>query len=216
MSIKLNLLESSNSLIKDNESSLTKKNTFKRSQALASQSPRALSLGSILVLQSKKSKENKFTNFQNHNTINTCNLTLSDLILDLQDCLFKRVKVELDEDLDEMTFDDKKRLCNIFKLYTDVNISELSNINKAKVKDSMSCSTGFRIFLKLTKESYQIILLDPLHLAIPSKIQYKKGSRFEDYNANNLCMRNHIIMKNNELKTIYNELEKLSNAISYD
>lgn len=216
MSIKLNLLESSNSLIKDNEYFLKKKNTFKQSQALASQSSRALSLGSISVLQSKKSKENKFTNFQNHNTITICNLTLSDLILDLQDCLFKRVKVELDEDLDEMTFDDKKRLCNIFNLYTNVNISELPNINKAKVKDSMNCSTGFRIFLKLTKESYQIILLDPLHLAIPSKIQYKKGSRFEDYNANNLCMRNHVIMKNNKLKTIYNELEKLSNTISYD
>ena len=51
MSIKLNLLESSNSLIKDNEYFLKKKNTFKQSQALASQSSRALSLGSISVLQ---------------------------------------------------------------------------------------------------------------------------------------------------------------------
>lgn len=216
MSIKLNLLENSNSLFKDNKSSLIIKNTFEQTQALGPQIPRVLSLDNILVLHSKKLKEHKFTNFHSHFTKNICDLTLSDLIFDLQDSAFKRIKFELDESLDDMNLSDKKRLCSIFNLYTNVEIADLSNINKAKVKDSMNCSTGFRIFFRIKEESYQIILLDPLHLAIPSKKQYQKGYRFEDNNGNNLCMANHIILKNRKLETIYNELRKLLNIVSYD
>ena len=121
---------------------------------------------------------------------------------------FKKVRFELDENIDDMPYHDIQRLLNILNLYSNIDISELSIINKAKVKDSMECSTSFRIFLKLTKESYQIILLDPLHFALPSKKQYEKGYRFEDNKGNNLCMVKHIILNETQLAKIYRELEK--------
>jgi len=217
MNIKLNLLDERSNLFKDNSSTLVVKHKFEQPQkALGSQNPRALCLENINVLSSKVSKVHKFTNFQSHLTKNDCNLTLSNLVLDLLDNEFKKVKFELDENIEDMSYSDKVRLCDIINLYSNIDISELSIINKAKVKDSMDRSTSFRIFLKLTKESYQIILLDPLHFAIPSRKQNEKGYRFEDNKWNNLCMVKHIILKEVKLTKTYKELKKLSEIICYD
>lgn len=203
--MELNFLDERNSLFKDNSSTLIAKHKFEQpKKALGTQSPRALCLESIHVLSSKSLNKNE------------CCLTLSNLIYDLLGNEFKKVRFELDENIDDMSYHDKLRLLNILNLYSNINISELSIINKAKVKDSMERSTSFRIFLKLTKESYQIILLDPLHFAIPSKKQNEKGYRFEDNKGNNLCMLKHIISKEAQLTKIYRELKKLSEIICYD
>lgn len=215
--MELNFLDERNSLFKDNSSTLIAKHKFEQpKKALGTQSPRALCLESIHVLSSKSLNKDKFTNFQSHSTKNECCLTLSNLIYDLLGNEFKKVRFELDENIDDMSYHDKLRLLNILNLYSNIDISELSIINKAKVKDSMGRSTSFRIFLKLTKESYQIILLDPLHFAIPSKKQNEKGYRFEDNKGNNLCMLKHIISKEAQLTKIYRELKKLSEIICYD
>lgn len=209
MSTKPNLLED-NSRIFSSSSLLIKKDKFGHpSQALVPKSARALLLDSFSIFLSKKSVQGKFTNFLNKQTKNDCCSVLTDLICDLKNFQFSKIKFELDENIDNMDCKNRERLCNILNLYSKVDISELSTINKAKVKTSFNLSTGFRIYFKITNQHYKIILLDPLHLAIPSRQQYKKGYRFEDYKVNNLCMNKNIIANDMILKRTYDDLKGL-------
>ncbi|KAA1042493.1 hypothetical protein ERX35_001015 [Macrococcus equipercicus] len=61
---------------------------------------------------------------------------------------------------------------------------------KARVKDNVGNSTSFRVFYYLNKDknAYEIILIDPLHLAIKSRVQYKKPNRYEDMKTNSICI----------------------------
>lgn len=215
MSIKPNLLE-------DNEKGLfntpflSQKDKFTQPRSeLIAKKERVLALEDLSIFESKRLNKQNFTNFLNHNTKYTCELTLADLISDLKNAEFNKVKFELDENLDDMPFSQRHKICDILNLYTNVQLADLPSINKAKIKDNANRSTSFRIYLKLTDETYKIILLDPLHLAIPSKVQYQKGYRFDDFKANNLCMRQHIILKNFELTKIYKEIKKLFEIVSY-
>lgn len=214
MNIKPNLLEDKSSLL-DSSSVLLRDNRFKKpKESLVSTEKRILLLTDLNILTSKKSDEYNFTNFLNKECINDFDTTLYNLLCDVKNKVFlKNLKFDLDENIDLINFEEKNRLCGILNLYRDENnyIKEesLSEITKAKIRTALGNSTSFRIYINISSYDYKIILLDPLHLAMLSKIQYRKGHRYIDHKSNDLCITCHLILKDFELKRIYSELKNI-------
>lgn len=215
MNISRNLLEDKNSLFDVSSFKnkvLTQANKFEQpNKDCVSLDTRSLLLANLDVLNSKKSDEHSFTNFLNLKCKTDCIQALYKILSKLKNGNFlEKSNFDLDEDLDSMNYRTKNRLCDILKLYcknNSITISDLANITKAKVKTLQGLSTSFRIYIQKTEKDYRIILLDPLHFAVPSKMQYTNKYQYKDHKSNNLCIRNHIIIKDPELNKIYLDLK---------
>ena len=200
MSIKINLLE--------NEPN---RNIFTPSVLTPSKS-RDLVIQNISIFTSQRADNYEFTNFLNKNNKEQCLIILADLLCDLKENKFKNIDISVDEcDLSNLDLEKKLRICNILNLYDkSITPSNLSSVNKAKVKNRASgtTNTSFRIYLSISPDCYKLILLDPLHYVIPSSKQYEKGNTFKENKGNSLCMKQHLIYKDSNLKKLFEDLEE--------
>lgn len=100
--------------------------------------------------------------------------------------------VNEENDLDETENILEKISEILIQMYGQEFISETKETQffKARVKDLFGRSTSFRLFLIKDNQTgnYPVILIDPLHLAIKSRVQYIEPNRYEDNKNNHLCI----------------------------
>lgn len=133
---------------------------------------------------SRRNKDHKFLNHLNRTLIPENEAIVLKFKNDL-----KALHSFFEIDPEERNLD--KRLREIFSLYVDADdLDKLKgNIYKARIKDEVGMSTGFRIFIfkDFAEEKYKIFLLDPLHLVIPSRVQYRENTYINN-RGNGVCI----------------------------
>lgn len=146
----------------------------------------------IFMEESKKSvnvKEVEFTNYLSDRHKSDARLRLDTLVRNIN---------ELESFIgEENGMDETDNILNkidiiLFNMYGSnffQNYKETKYF-KARIKNLLGESTSFRLFLvkDIENNNYPIILIDPLHLAIKSRKQYKKPHRYEDNKGNGQCL----------------------------
>lgn len=162
-------------------------------------------------ITSKESKQDKFTNFLYEDTdiliLERIMSFLSDITM-LKDLNSTTVSFKNDEKAE--------RISNIIKLYiSDFEISskDEDRIRKAPIVSRLNTNENVRVYFMINDnfDTYEIILIDPFHLVIPSDYKKKKAKQVlnETYNANQYngeCISS--LMKKNEVCKLEEETAK--------
>lgn len=126
----------------------------------------------------KEFKSDKFTNFLSKKQVSEFKGNIYKYVKNWD--LLRKEKLDQD-------FDEDERLKRIFQLYLNEEDYDFHSISKVRIKTLLTQSTGLRIYIILKDNMYQVFLIDPLHLVIPSKYQ-AKNNVYETNKGNGMCM----------------------------
>jgi hypothetical protein len=136
------------------------------------------------VKSSKRIPEHKFTNFIRRDTKSDIKVRIQDLVSDPLLIADKVNQVNVSNE--------KIRSC--INLYCDINADDEELIFKSDIQGLLQLQDGVRVYSKLElsfendepNATYQIILIDPFHLVIPSELNGKPKDQVETevYNVN--------------------------------
>lgn len=131
------------------------------------------------TINSQHIKESEFTNFLRKRS------ELHPYIYDYYQDLNQLNKCVDVQEMSESGFNE--RVDRIFRAYLgEVNYS-VQEITKLKIKTTTGKTTPLRIFVILRDSVYKVFLIDPLHLVIPSKLQFDENT-YHNHKGCGLCM----------------------------